>query len=121
MAREFHNLAGWSRDVRKAIDGGLTEAYEAAELIDELLDLVSPDGEPMLGDDSQLDTPSSDGGEGLDDGSSQHQVERPRSVDNAIRGQRPIQGGQDVRPARAVAGAHGVTYATPVRTRVTRG
>lgn len=40
MAREYHNLQGWLRDVRRAIEGGHQLAYEAAELIIELDDLV---------------------------------------------------------------------------------
>lgn len=43
MANAYHNLKGWLRDVRKAVESGDQLAYEAAELILELDDLVSPD------------------------------------------------------------------------------
>lgn len=52
MPNAYHNLAGWLRDVRKALAGGEELAYLTAEAIRELDDLIEApdDGDPSLED-----------------------------------------------------------------------
>lgn len=38
--RAFHNLDGWLRDVRAALENRETRCYELADILEELLDLV---------------------------------------------------------------------------------
>lgn len=42
MPRAYHNLRGWLRDVRQAIDDGVEDAYILAELLLEVDDLIDP-------------------------------------------------------------------------------
>lgn len=46
MPRAYHNLNGWIRDVRAALDAGDETGYIAAELVLELEDLIDPSMEP---------------------------------------------------------------------------
>lgn len=52
MPSAYHNLAGWLRDVRKALAGGEELAYLVAEAIHELDELIEApdDGDPSLED-----------------------------------------------------------------------
>lgn len=113
MAKAYHNLAGWIRDVRAALKEGDEHAYEAAELIQELDDLIGgyPDGEPGLGDSPGLDSPSPDGDSGPDAGSGQHQVARPGVVVDPVRGRVQVPRQAALHTPDALAGADGLTDA----------
>lgn len=58
MARAYHNLDGWMRDVRNALRDGEQRAYELAELLLELDDLIDPgveDAEHSSGEEPESD------------------------------------------------------------------
>lgn len=64
MARKFHNLAGWLRDVRAALAEGDELAYELGEVLIDVDDLVDPDVSTSaagVGEDELLDADSSEG------------------------------------------------------------
>lgn len=67
MAREYHNLQGWLRDVRKAIEAGEQLAYEVAEALIDLDELVDTDQPASGAGELQDGDPDADGGEGTDE------------------------------------------------------
>lgn len=51
MAQSDNFLRGWNRQVQHALEEGTELSYEAAELIEELLELLSPgDSHPEMGE-----------------------------------------------------------------------
>lgn len=122
MARAYHNLQGWLRDVRKAIDSGHQLAYEAAEVLWELDDLID---DSVDGAESGVE----DGAGGTDDGAGVP-AQRPDAGDELLGVQSPRSTRQPAivapgvrsdserqerpRRARGLAGATGLTVSSKV-------
>lgn len=81
----YHNLAGFMRDLRKALDNGDTEGYELAELLIECDELIDSDGGG---------TPEEDDVSGASNGDTTdvESVDSARRVPAARPPQRPAEG-----------------------------
>jgi len=79
MPRAYHNLDGFLRDLKRAIEAGDQRAYECAEAIEEALDLLA-DTQPVGAGDGEDDMLDADGGEGA--GASHHDAVRQLEDDH---------------------------------------
>lgn len=95
--RAFHNLDGWLRDVRAALENRETRCYELADIIEELLDLVdTADGDSGVPD---ADAPA---GREPEPDLEPHDHDGRESLGGHAQGPRPDGSSHVVEPTRVV-------------------